>query len=54
TKRATHAFLTYVAVDDNGDPTPVPPFNPKNEEEKKRYAEAGARRKARLAQARSD
>lgn len=48
TKEATHAFLTYVAVDDNGDPTPVPPFSPKTPEEQKRYNEAQKRRQDRL------
>jgi len=48
TKEATHAFLTYVAVDDNGDPTPVPAFTPKTPEEKKRWEEAKKRRKTRL------
>lgn len=48
TKQATHAFLTYVAVDDNGDPTPVPPFKPSSPEEKKRYEDAKKRRQLRL------
>jgi acyl-CoA hydrolase len=48
TKKATHAFLTYVAVDDNGDPTAVPPFLPKNPDEQKRHQEAIKRRKNRL------
>jgi acyl-CoA hydrolase len=47
-KKATHAFLTYVAVDDNGDPTHVPKFVPKTPEEEKRYLEAVERRKHRL------
>jgi len=47
-KKATHAFLTYVAVDDNGDPTPVPAFKPSSPEEAKRYQEALERRKNRL------
>jgi len=48
TKKATHAFLTYVAIDDNGDPTPVPKFVPKTPEEQTRYNEAAERRKHRL------
>jgi acyl-CoA hydrolase len=48
TKQATHAFLTYVAVDDNGDPTPVPPFKPNSQEEKSRFEEAQKRRQRRL------
>ncbi|MFM8269918.1 MAG: acyl-CoA thioesterase [Pseudomonadota bacterium] len=47
-KKATHAFLTYVAIDDNGDPTPVPKFSPKTTDEEKRYNEAIERRKNRL------
>jgi len=48
TKKATHAYLTYVAVDDNGDPTPVPVFSPKNEDEEARYKEAVERKRQRL------
>lgn len=47
-KEATHAFLTYVAIDDNGDPTPVPKFSPKSPEEEQRYQQAKERRKHRL------
>jgi len=50
TKKATHAFLTYVAVDDNGDPTPVPSFQPNSPSEKQRFQEAQDRRKNRLVQ----
>jgi len=49
-KRATHAFLTYVAVDDNGDPTPVPSFTPHTPKEIQRFQEAQERRKGRLNQ----
>ncbi|NBT57682.1 acyl-CoA thioesterase [bacterium] len=45
---ATHAYLTYVAIDDNGDPTPVPKFTPKTPGEKERFEEAKKRRKSRL------
>lgn len=48
TKKATHAYLTYVAVDDNGDPTPVPAFSPKNKDEETRYKEAVKRKQLRL------
>lgn len=47
-KKATHAYLTYVAVDDNGDPTPVPKFSAKTPDEETRYREAVERRKNRL------
>jgi len=43
------AYLTFVAIDDNGKPTPVPPIVPQNDDEKRRYREAGERREARLA-----
>ena len=48
TKKATHAYLTYVAVDDNGDPTPVPAFKPKTKEEEARYQGALERKRNRL------
>lgn len=47
-KLATHAFLTYVAVDDSGRPTQVPAFKPKNAAEKKRFEEAVTRKQHRL------
>ena len=48
-KHTTQALLTFVALDDAGKPAPVPPLQLKTAEEKRRYREAGARRKARLA-----
>ncbi len=45
---ATHAFLTFVAVDANGKPKPVPPFTPSTPQEKKSFEEAAKRREARL------
>lgn len=47
-RRATKAFLTYVAVDEFGRPKKVPPFVPRDEEEKKRFKEAEKRRALRL------
>ena len=47
-KRATTAFLTYVAVDEFGRPRQVPPFTPKTALEKKKHKEAAERRKIRL------
>lgn len=43
------ALLTFVALDDQGRPTPVPPVIPETPEEKRRYAEAEQRRQERLA-----
>ncbi len=42
------AYITMVALDDKGRPTPVPGLLIKTEEEKKRYKEAQIRRKERL------
>jgi len=47
-KHTTTAFLTYVALDDAGKPVPVPPLLVKTNEERRRYREAGQRRKHRL------
>ncbi len=41
-------YLTCVALDRNGRPTPVPPLIPETEEEKRRWAEAEVRRDHRL------
>lgn len=48
-KHTTTAFLTFVALDEIGRPVPVPPLLVKTSEERRRYREAGERRKARLA-----
>ena len=47
-QRATHAFLTFVAVDKNGKPTNVAPLHPKSSEEMKKFQAAERRRKERL------
>lgn len=44
----TKAYLTFVAVDHEGKPRPVPPLTPESEAESRRFAEAAARRKERL------
>jgi len=43
-------YLTYVALDENGKPTPIPKIIPETEEEKRRYNQALARRKLREAE----
>ncbi len=44
---ATTAHLTFVALDENKKPTPVPPILPKTAQEKRRYENARLRVKAR-------
>ena len=43
------AYLTFVAMDDQGKPRPVPPLTPETPIEKQRYEEAQLRREKRLA-----
>ncbi len=42
------AYVTMVALDSNGRPTTMPPILPETDVQKRRYAEAQARRKFRL------
>jgi len=44
------AYLTMVALDDQGQPTPVPPLIAESEAEQRRQREAEVRRKNRLAE----
>ena len=44
-----HAYMTFVAIDDNGKPTPIPAIIPETEDEIRRYEEAEIRRNARKA-----
>jgi len=48
------AYVTYVALDENGRPTPVPPLIIETEEEKKDFLEAEQRRRERLKRKCSD
>ncbi len=53
TNRREHtssAYLTFVAVDENGKPVEILPVIPKTAEEKRRYREAGQRRRWRIRQ----
>lgn len=43
------AYLTFVALDEKGKPTPAPPAIPETETEIRRHREAGERREYRLA-----
>ena len=42
-----HAYMTFVAIDDNGKPTPIPAIIPETEDEIRRYEEAEIRREVR-------
>jgi acyl-CoA hydrolase len=47
-RKTTKAYLTFVSLDENGKPRPVPPLSLDNDEDRRRFAEAQARRAARL------
>lgn len=47
TSFTTKAFLTYVAVDQSGRPTDIPPLKPETEDEKRRFVEGEERSRAR-------
>jgi acyl-CoA hydrolase len=49
-KKTCSAYLTFVAIDEQGRPTPVPELRPETDDEKQRYSEAGRRRDYRLRQ----
>ena len=42
-----HAYMTFVALDENGKPTPIPSIIPETEDEIRRFEEAEIRREAR-------
>ena len=48
-KHTTSAYVTFVALDEDHRPKPVPPVIPETAEDRRRYREALARRKQRLA-----
>ncbi len=52
TRHVASAYLTFVALDEQRRPLPVPPAIPQSPEEERRYEEAGQRREQRLAQLR--
>jgi acyl-CoA hydrolase len=49
TRHVASAYLTFVALDEQRRPLPVPPVIPESDDEKRRYEEAGQRREYRLA-----
>ena len=51
--QATRAYLTFVAVDDEGHPRPVPPLVLEDDEDRRRFAQAARRREERLAERRN-
>jgi acyl-CoA hydrolase len=48
-RHTSSAYLTFVAIGENGEPAAVAPVIAESEEEKRRYHEAGRRRAQRLA-----
>ena len=48
-RHTSSAYLTFVAIDPDGQRVPIPPVIPETEEEKRRFTEAEARRANRLA-----
>src|SRR5215467_3392566 len=53
TRKGTHTgscYLTYVALNEGGKPTPIPPLIPTTNAEKRRFSEALARRRLREAE----
>jgi acyl-CoA hydrolase len=52
-RQTTRAFLTFVAVDDDGRPRPVPPLSLETSVDRRRFADARARRAVRLRERRA-
>ncbi|HUK65068.1 MAG TPA: acyl-CoA thioesterase [Dongiaceae bacterium] len=53
-RHTNSCFLTFVAIDEAGKPVPVPPVLPETDDERKRMADAEARRARRVAEARAE
>lgn len=51
--QATRAYLTFVAVDDQGRPREVPKLVPETEQDRRRFRQAAARRAVRLRERRA-
>ncbi len=52
TSHTGSSYVTYVALDDEGEPTEIPEVNPHTKEEKRRWLEGKQRREVRLRLAR--
>jgi acyl-CoA hydrolase len=48
-KHTSSAYLTFVAIDSNGQPRNIPPLIPETDEDRRRCRDAGERRRVRLA-----
>jgi acyl-CoA hydrolase len=53
-RHTNSCYLTYVALDDRGHPTQVPPVEPETPDEKRRYNRAAKRRATRVMDRRYD
>jgi acyl-CoA hydrolase len=51
--QATRAYVTMVAIDQHGQPAPVPPLVLESDEDRRRYADAERRRAGRLSERRA-
>ena len=47
-RHTSSAYLTFVAIDSDGNRVPIPPVKPESDDEQRRYREAGERRQYRL------
>ena len=47
-RHTNSCYVTYVAIDEDGKPIPVPPVLPETAEDRRRFAAAGERRRRRL------
>jgi acyl-CoA hydrolase len=52
-RQTTRAYLTFVSVDDEGRPRPVPPLHPETAVDRRRFADARRRRAVRLRERRA-
>lgn len=50
TRKTSTAYLTFVSLDDEGRPRPVPPLKPVSDAEKRRFRQSQQRRRSRLSE----